>query len=148
MHMTDPPKRDTRSKRRRLIERLAQSDGTPTQLADELGVTLERLITLARDDRTREALDGLATLEDLRARMLLARVRTSIVGRLIALAGNEEAGELSRKACVDLLKLNLAPRDDELPRTEMPPPSADPPDITLDEDAVRALFEKLGEEAS
>jgi hypothetical protein len=145
MHMNDTPKRDPRSKRRRLIERLAHADGTPTQLADDLGVTLERLITLAQDNRTREALDGLATLEDIRARMLLARVRTSIVGRLIALAGNEEAGELSRKACVDLLKLNLAPRNTEPPRDEASPP-AEQPDITFDEDAVRALFERLGEE--
>jgi hypothetical protein len=49
----------------------------------------------------------LSQLADLRAQMLLSKYRAGAAAGLIAIAGSEEPTELSRKACVDLLKLDL-----------------------------------------
>lgn len=60
-------------------------------------------------------LGGLCTLADLQTRLMLARYQLHAATRLIKLATSEETdsaakADVTRKACVDLLRMELAPR--------------------------------------
>ena len=91
--------------RERLLERVYAADADLGELAEGLGVGLLELGRMASDGALVEAVNGLGALAELRSRLLVARYRVSAAARLVSLAGQEENGELARKAAVDLLKL-------------------------------------------
>jgi hypothetical protein len=127
--------------RRRVLEELLDADCAPAELAGKIGLSLEELSTLGRDDRIVDALRGLVELAEIRAQVLLSRYRAHAAIRLIAIANAEEPSELARKACVDLLKMDLdhlRPAESD----EEPSPNDAPP--APDEDAIVQALEALG----
>ena len=70
---------------------------------------LRDVMLLAQPTRKLVGVDqvaALARLAELRAQMLLARYRGGAVARLINTATSDEPSDLSRKAAVDLLKID------------------------------------------
>lgn len=90
-----------------IIEKLAEAESSPTEIAAEVEVDLSELVAIASVDANLEMLRQLARLSDVRAQMLLSKYRANAAVQLIAIASAEEPTELSRKACVDLLKADL-----------------------------------------
>src|SRR5262245_44963543 len=96
-------------KSNRLIGSLVQADRSPAQLAQELGLTLRQLAKWAADSDNTSVLRHLAALADIRAQMLLSHCRANVAARLVEIAMDKQPTELARKACVDVLRANLAP---------------------------------------
>ncbi len=114
------------------------------ELARNEKLTLTRLAGWANDATTIASLDGLCRLNDVRAQLLVSRYRTLAAARLFELAKDESAGELARKACVDLLKVCLIP----LTGGEGAGVSTDALPSVVNESAVRRLLSELGREAT
>jgi hypothetical protein len=91
----------------RLIEAFAQSDQAVPEVAAALGLTLPQLAAWAAEPGTLATLERLARLADVRAQIMVSRFRANAAIRLIQIAAGEDASELSRKACVDLLTVDL-----------------------------------------
>lgn len=127
----------------RLMQALYEAQQDLDQLAKQEKLTLTRLANWANDAKTIAALDGLCRLNDVRAQLLVSRYRTLAAARLFELAKDEGAGELARKACVDLLKVCLIP----LTGGEVAGERADAVPSVIDEGAVRRLLGDLGREA-
>lgn len=81
------------------------------------------LATWASESATRRKLIGLCGLADMQTQLLLSRYRMVAASRLIQLATEDAQGDLARKACVDLLKLDLKPLD---AMTDQPDDDANP----------------------
>jgi len=127
----------------RLMHSLYEAQQDLDELARQEKLTLTRLANWANDSQTIATLDGLCRLNDVRAQLLVSRYRTLAAARLFELAKDEEAGELARKACVDLLKVCLIPPtggEGAGERAEAAPG-------VIDESAVRRLLGELGREA-
>jgi len=93
--------RDLISGERDLLTLAAEHDLQPDALADWV-----------QDEGNRHCLTGLCVLADLQTQVLLSRYRLLAATRLIRLATSEEgddkaARDTARRACVDLLKLDL-----------------------------------------
>ncbi len=128
----------------RLMRALYEAQQDLDELARKEKLTLTRLAGWANDAETIAALDGLCRLNDVRAQLLVSRYRTLAAARLFELAKDESAGELARKACVDLLKVCLIPLtggDGSGAETDVVP-------SVIDESAVRRLLSDLGRDAS
>ena len=138
-----PPRRLRRNSKaltEQLIEQLLKGERAPAEIAAGVGMTLAELSDWARDDTNARTLEGLARLADTRAQMLLSGYRAAAAVRLIEIATDKEKGELSRKACVDLLRADLG---------VFGPPStgsSDTPPPAPDERAILDALERLGEE--
>ncbi len=128
----------------RLMRALYEAQQDLDELARKEKLTLTRLAGWANDAETIAALDGLCRLNDVRAQLLVSRYRTLAAARLFELAKDESAGELARKACVDLLKVCLIP----LTGGDGVGASDDAPLSIVDESAVRRLLSDLGRDAS
>jgi len=102
------PRWKSRAMIEKVIARLAEAETPAEQIARDLKLTLTQLAEIAIDEDNFRTLRGLARLAELRAQMLLARYRGGAVARLINTATSEEPSDLSRKAAVDLLKIDLA----------------------------------------
>ena len=126
-------------KRRRIVQMVYDGGADAEQLAKSMKVSLERLAEWALDDRMQSTLRGLRTLADMQTQMILSRYRLTAAARLVKMAGQEEGSELSRKACVDLLRMNLLDdcpaADDDLP-----------PMTPVSEQKVLEALRKLGED--
>ena len=124
-----------------LLMRIYEADADPKALAEAQGLSLLELAHSAADPAMRRALHGLRLLADLQAQLLVSRYRVMAAARLVALANTEDGGEVARKACVDLLKLNLIEGDGAEPTGDAAPaaPAVDP-------DAVLAMLEQVGRE--
>ena len=128
MPITDDARRD-------LLADLLADPRDPLALAEKHHLTLDQLARWIDEPRNHRTLAALCLLADFQVQLLLARYRLSAAGRLIALACDAEAtasADVARRACVDLLKLDLAerPRDD-----------ADGDDDTKDDDTdLRAVL--------
>ena len=124
-----------------LLPLLYAAESDLAELAEQLGLSLEELAMLAgRADTVRELL-GLRRLADVRTQLLLSRYRTHAAARLVGLASQDDDDELARKACVDLLKLDLLDRIDETTLADAP---ADP--LTdLDAKAILTALRELAE---
>ena len=142
--MTTPPKSPRRSATalsEQLLEQLVQGKLSPAQLAEQLDLSLTDLAKWASEPKHARVLESLARLADVRAQMLVSEYRASAAIRLIEIATDSEGGEVSRKACVDLLRADLGvfektqSSEDQLPTQ----PS---------EEAILNALQKLGEEAS
>ncbi len=113
------------------------------KLPDALNIKLEQLADRACDERLLARLRSLRVLADIQTQMLISRWRLSAAARLIALATQEENGELSRKASVDLLRLDLPAAEPETPADAGPPAPA-----TIDparENQLRMTLQNFGE---
>ncbi len=127
----------------RLMTALYEAQQDLDELARKEKMTLARLAGWANESDTIAALDGLCRLNDVRAQLLVSRYRTLAAARLFELAKDEAAGELARKACVDLLKVCLIP----LTGGDAAGASTDAAPAVVDEPAVRRLLSELGKEA-
>lgn len=93
-----------------LIADIIAAEADWTGIAERHGLTPEELSAWARREANRETLRGLCVLADLQAQVLMSRCRLLAATRLLSLAtGGEEgaAPEVARKACVDLLRLDM-----------------------------------------
>ncbi len=90
-----------------MIERLFRADLSMTELAQEQGLSLEELAAWVSKPLTIEILQGLIRLSNLRTQMLLSQFRADAAIQLIAIASTEKATDITRKACVDLIKADL-----------------------------------------
>ncbi|MFP4144831.1 MAG: hypothetical protein ACLFV3_06770 [Phycisphaeraceae bacterium] len=96
-------------RRAKLIQDIFSAQHDVVALAQAHGLSPDDLATWAGDERNQNCLVGLCVLADLQTQLLLSRYRLLAAERLIRLATDEEAGsgDVARKACVDLLKLDL-----------------------------------------
>lgn len=94
-----------------LLRDLLDARGDLGTLASAHSITLCDLAQWASDENNFHLLDGICRLADMQAQVLMSRYRLAATGRLIQMATEQEPSELSRKACVDLLKLDVRPTD-------------------------------------
>lgn len=95
----------------RVIELMMDGRLDPVEMAGELGMSLEEMAEAGTDSRSVRVLLKLAGLADLRALIVVSRFRMEAAARLVQMATEGDATELARKACVDLLRLDLDARD-------------------------------------
>lgn len=107
-------------RRASLIKDIFNAEHDVVALAQTHGLSPDELAGWASDPQNQRCLTGLCVLADLQTQLLLSRYRLLAATRLIRLATqqDESAGpDVSRKACVDLLRLDLkraeAKADDE-----------------------------------
>ena len=103
-------------RRAALINDLINADFDLTELHEKYRLTPDHLSQWIMEETNRRCLAGLCVLADLQTQLLLSRYRLVAAGRLIELAtdsSGETKAELdaSRRACVDLLKLDLKRAD-------------------------------------
>jgi hypothetical protein len=92
---------------RSLMEDLIAAQHDLLSLAREHGLDFEALSAWANDPANVARVRGLCLLADMQAQLLLSRYHVHAVSRLVQLIGDQNADDLSRRACVDLLKLDL-----------------------------------------
>ncbi len=140
MTVSRRPRRNAKAMTEFLVEQLLEGTLRPAEIAAQVGMSLAELAAWAVDPANAHTLEGLARLADTRAQMLLSGYRAAAAVRLIEIATDKEKGELSRKACVDLLRADLG---------VFSPPSAgssNTPPPAPDEHAILDVLERLGEE--
>ena len=140
MTVSRRPRRNTKATTEFLVEQLLEGTLRPAEIAAQVGMSLAELAAWAADPANARTLEGLVRLADTRAQMLLSGYRAAATVRLIEIATDKEKGELSRKACVDLLRADLG---------VFGPPSTgsgDTPPPAPDEHAILEVLERLGEE--
>lgn len=126
-----------------LFEHLVQAKHAPAQLAEKLDLTLSELAKWAAQPKHSLVLESLARLADVRAQMLVSEYRASAAIRLIEIATDSEGGEVSRKACVDLLRADLGVFQQTKDQSNEDQSPAQP-----SEEAILSALQKLGEENS
>lgn len=102
--------------RRNLIADIVAALHDPIELCQSHGLSLDDLGEWILDPKNQQALSGICVLSDLQAQVLLSRYRLHAAGRLIKLAtedGPEVSRDVARRACVDLLKMDLKRADFE-----------------------------------
>jgi len=92
---------------RELIEDILTARHDVLELARAHDMTPAALADWASDLGNQRLLRGLCELADLQTQVLLSRYRLVAASRLIRLATQEGEGESARRACVDLLKVDL-----------------------------------------
>jgi len=148
--MTEQPKQPSRKRRfnskamrQQIIEKIVEAKRSPAEIAADLNLDLHEIASLARHEGTMKTLEGVARLADVRAQMLLSKYRANVAMHLLAIASAEEPTELSRKACVDMLKTDLdvfARHDDGSSSADASAAPAAP-----DEKAILQALERIGE---
>ena len=76
-------------------------------LAREHELSPDDLAAWVGEPGNRRLLSGLCVLADLQTQVLLSRYRLLAASKLIKLATEDGEGDVARRACVDLLKLDL-----------------------------------------
>ena len=122
-----------------LLSRVYEAEEDPRAMADSLGLSLRELAAWADRPGNAAVLGGLRRLGDTQTQLILSRYRRTAAAKLLALANQEDDAELARKACVDLLKLELIPAD-------AAPREGDEPDEPIDEASVIGALEAIGRE--
>jgi len=110
------PRRISAKRRATLINDLINADFDLTALHNKYALSPDSLSRWIQDEENHRCLAGLCVLADLQTQLLLSRYRLIAAGRLIDLATSQpEDGknglDTSRRACVDLLKLELKRAD-------------------------------------
>jgi hypothetical protein len=93
-----------------LIADIVAAEADWTGIAERHSLSPEDLSAWARVESNQQTLRGLCVLADLQTQVLMSRCRLLAATKLLSLAtGGEEgaAPEVSRKACVDLLRLDM-----------------------------------------
>ncbi len=140
MTVSSRPRRNSKAMTEFLVEQLLEGTLRPAEIAAQVGMSLAELAAWAADPANARTLEGLARLADTRAQMLLSGYRAAAAVRLIEIATDKEKGELSRKACVDLLRADLAVfGPPSMGNSNTPPPAPD-------EHAILEALERLGQE--
>jgi len=107
----------SRAKHKQLIADIIAAEADWTGIGERHNLTPERLSHWAQQDQNQLTLRGLCVLADLQTQILLSRCRLVAATRLLSLASGNEDGatpEISRKACVDLLRMDLRSTESEL----------------------------------
>lgn len=109
-------RRISAKRRAALIHDLINADFDLTELHTKYRMSPDQLSQWIREESNNQCLAGLCVLADLQTQLLLSRYRLLAAGRLIELATavpEEGRGGLdnARRACVDLLKLDLKRAD-------------------------------------
>jgi len=110
------PRKISAKRRAALINDLINADFDLTALHSKYALSPDSLSHWVQDQSNHRCLAGLCALADLQTQLLLSRYRLIAAGRLIDLATNQpEDGksgqDTARRACVDLLKLELKRAD-------------------------------------
>jgi hypothetical protein len=116
--MKRKPLTDAQRRRRKIIRDILTTQGDLVQLAQTHRMEPQELADWVLDEGNRRCLTGLCVLADLQTQVLMSRYRLTAATRLIKLASGESAeggpvsADVARRACVDLLKLDLKRADD------------------------------------
>lgn len=78
------------------------------EIAARHGMTMRELASWASAEEQRATVEGLCRFEDARGELLLRRARVRAAARLLKLTGEASSEETRRKACVDLLTLDVS----------------------------------------
>ncbi|WP_432798366.1 hypothetical protein [Poriferisphaera sp. WC338] len=95
---------------RRLVEDMLDAKHDLKALAERYRLRVDDLSEWAAEQENAQTLAGLCYLADMQTQLMLSRFRLLAADRLVRLASGEDenaSAEVSRKACVDLLKLDL-----------------------------------------
>ena len=112
--MKDVNKKIGMKRRRDLIGDIVEAKHDLVTLAVEHNLEPDDLAEWVADPINHRTLNGLCVLADMQTQVLLSRYRLLAANRLIKLATDEESGgsnDVARRACVDLLKLDLKRAD-------------------------------------
>ncbi len=96
--------------RQRLIGDIIAAQQDPVMLGEKHGLDADDLAAWIAEPENQRTLSGLCLLADLQTQVLLSRYRLLAAGRLIRLAtedGPDGGRDVARRACVDLLKMDL-----------------------------------------
>jgi hypothetical protein len=100
--------------RERLVADILAGEHDVLALGERYKLKPDELAAWVIEPENHRVLRGLCVLADLQTQLVLSRYRRLAAGRLIRLAtdeGDEKAAEVSRKACVDLLRLDMKRAD-------------------------------------
>ncbi|GAB4194768.1 MAG: hypothetical protein Kow00105_08990 [Phycisphaeraceae bacterium] len=106
------PIKINKTKRSELINDLIHAEFDLTVIQSKYGLTPDTLAQWVQDETNLRCLTGLCLLADLQTQILLSRYRLIAAGKLYELATSQpddskSAQDVARRACVDLLKLDL-----------------------------------------
>lgn len=110
------PRKISSKRRAALIRDLINADFDLTALHSKYALSPDSLSQWIQDESNHRCLAGLCVLADLQTQLLLSRYRLIAAGRLIDLATQQAADnkaglDNARRACVDLLKLEMKRAD-------------------------------------
>lgn len=108
------------AKRQQLIADILQADHDLVGLGKTHGLSPDDLARWIADADNHDCLLGLCRLADIQTQVLLSRYRLLAANRLIRLATTEDGQvkeDVARRACVDLLRLDLK-RAEAMARTD------------------------------
>ncbi len=141
-------KQSSKEKSRRLIQEVISAQHDPVSLGESLGMSPEELAGWVEEQEHQRVLNGLCLLADYQTRLLLCRYRRLAAGRLVRLATEESSDEKSRdvarRACVDLLKMDLKPAEPAAVSKAMPADS-DEANKVQPESLRQLLYKAVGE---
>ena len=122
-------------KRKHMMDDVVQSTHDLLALAQIHHLSPKELASWIEQPANHRCLRSLCVFADLQTQLLLSRYRMLAASRLIKLATEEGQGDVARRACVDLLRLDLKRAD-----------AGDEPDVLVDaeHDLRRAIY---GEES-
>jgi len=123
---------------------LCEAQTDVLDLADQEKISFANLAEWSNNTKTKSVLHGMCRLNDIRAQLLISRYRTLAAAQLFELSKEESGGETARKACVDLLKLCLAPMPESLDQDSTRAESAPSPEALFD---MRLLLTELSRPA-
>lgn len=101
-------------RRERLVADILAGEHDVLTLGERHKLKPDKLAAWVIDPENHRVLRGLCVLADMQTQLVLSRYRRLAAGRLIRLAtdeGDEKAAEVARKACVDLLRLDMKRAD-------------------------------------
>ena len=110
------PRKISAKRRAALINDLINAKFDLTDLHNKYALSPDSLSQWIQDENNHRCLAGLCALADLQTQLLLSRYRLIAAGKLFDLATNQPEDEKSglenaRRACVDLLKLEMKRAD-------------------------------------
>jgi len=101
--MTSRPSRTTEG----IIKGLLDGTKSPMDIARAMDLHVETLAAHVSEPTMHRTISELVWLSEVRAQLLISHYRAMAAARLAMFAAEEEPSELTRRACVDLLKLDL-----------------------------------------
>lgn len=116
-------------RRESLIQDIFNAEHDVVALAHTHGLSPDELASWASSAENQQCLTGLCVLADIQTQLLLSRYRLLAATRLIRLATQEDesaSADVARKACVDLLRLDLKRAEAKDANDEADEPTDDP----------------------
>ena len=128
-------------KGRQLVEDMLDAKHDLKELARKYQLQLTQLSEWGAAEDNAQTLAGLCYLADMQTQLMLSRYRLLAADRLVQLASGEDeqvTAEVSRKACVDLLRLDLKRVDGKMLQKEKDVQAVEPFDVSTSD--LRALL--------